>query len=120
MTFKDFCAGITVFVALMVAILGVTWIATGNECFLYKFFAPKIEQVRRDTFEQSKAYRQGMVQELENMQFEYIKATPEHKDALASVILHRAADVPEDAMTPSLRLFINSLRQGRLFGEKDR
>ena len=48
--------------------------------------------MRRETFEESKAYNAGMIQELQNMQFEYVKAAPEQKDALASIILHRVAD----------------------------
>ena len=38
--------------------MGLGWVAQGNSFFMYKFFAPKQEQVRRETFEQSKAYRQ--------------------------------------------------------------
>ena len=90
--------------------LGVTWIAQGNDFFLYRTFAPKYEQARRETFEQSKAYNQGMIQELQNMQFEYIKADSEHKAALADIILHRAADYPEDKMPNDLRQFINQLK----------
>ena len=89
------------------------WLATGNDFFLYKVFAPKYEQVRRETFEQTKSYNQGMIQELQNMQFEYAKANPEQKDALASIILHRAADYPEDRMPSDLRSFIAELKRER-------
>jgi hypothetical protein len=43
------------------------------------------------------------------MQFEYIKAAPEHKAALADVIRHRAAEVPADAMPADLQSFISNL-----------
>jgi hypothetical protein len=43
------------------------------------------------------------------MQFEYIKASPEHKKALADVIRHRATEVPEDAMPTDLQSFISNL-----------
>jgi len=91
--------------------LGLIWIIQGNDFFLYKTFAPKYEAVRRQTFEQSKAYNQGMVQELQNMQFQFIQADKEHKAALASVILHRAADYDESAMPPALAEFVRGLRQ---------
>ena len=94
----------------IIAILGVPWIIMGNNFFLYQFFAPKNEAVRRQTFEETKSYNQGMVQELQNMQFEYVKADPAHKDALKSIILHRAADYPEDKMPSDLRFFIQSLK----------
>jgi hypothetical protein len=51
-----------------------------------------------------------MVQELQNMQFKYIQSQPEHKAALRSVILHRAADYPEEAMPYELSKFIHELR----------
>jgi hypothetical protein len=95
----------------IVVVLGLTWIIQGNDFFLYKTFAPKYEQTRRETFEQSKAYNQGMIQELQNMQFEYVKAAPEHQAGLRDIILHRAADFPEDRMPPDLRIFIFQLRE---------
>jgi len=100
-------------VLILVGMLALIWVVRGNDFFLYRTFAPKYEQVRRDTFEQSKAYRQGMVQELQNMQFEYVKAAPSQRDALASVILHRAADVDEGVMPADLRSFVAQLRRDR-------
>lgn len=104
---------IGIIVLVPVAIIALTWIAQGNDFFLYRAFAPKYEQVRRETFEQTKSYRQGMIQELQNMQFQYEQADEAHKDALKSIILHRVADVPEDALTPSLNAFISELRRTR-------
>lgn len=101
-------------IVVLVLMLGLAWLIQGNDFFLYKVFAPKYEQVRRETFEQSKAYNQGMIQELQNMQFEYAKATPEQKDALASIILHRAADYPEDKMPSDLREFVQKLKRERM------
>ncbi len=102
-------------VALVLGILlGAGWAFTGNDFLLYRYFAPKQESVRRQVFEQTKSYNQGMIQELQNMQFEYIKAKPEQQDALASVILHRAADFDEDKLPSDLREFIRNLRRGRV------
>lgn len=97
-------------IAALAGILGLTWIVQGNDFFLYKTFAPKMEQVRRETFEQSKAYTQGQIQELQNMWFEYVKANPEQKAALASIILHRAADFDENRLPSDLKSFITTLR----------
>ncbi len=99
----------------LVFVLLVMFCVQGADFFLYKYFAPKQEQVRRETFERSKAYNQGMIQELQNMQFEYVQTkTQEEKDALADIILHRAADYPEEKMPADLRAFINQLKQERL------
>jgi hypothetical protein len=104
---------ILIVIVALAAIVGITWVVQGNEFFLYRYFAPKMEQVRRQTFEQTKSYRQGMTQELENMRFEYEKAAPEQKAALASIILHRAADVDEAMMNTDLIEFIHKLRRER-------
>lgn len=98
------------FVGLLVLVTGIGWFSAGNDFFMFKFFAPRQEAVRREVFEQSKAYRQGMVQELQNMQFEYAKATKDQQGALRSIILHRAADFPYDQMPADLRSFISDLR----------
>lgn len=93
--------------------LGLAWLIQGNDFFLAKVFSPKMEAVRRETFEQSKAYSQGMVQDLQDMQFQYVQAKPDQKDALASVILHRAADYDADRLPPDLRAFIAKLKAER-------
>lgn len=102
-------------VAAIIVVLGLTWFIQGNNFFMYKVFAPQYEQTRRDVFEQSRAFNQGMVQELQNMQFEYVKATPEQKDALASIILHRASgyNLNDPIVPPDLRSFIERLKRER-------
>ena len=94
----------------LVVVLYITWIVAGNNFVLFKFFAPKEEQVRREVFEQSKAYNQGMVQELRAMQLEYVRATPEQKQALASIILHRFADYDDSKLPADLHQFMSQLK----------
>ena len=110
---KESTGMIATFVVVVVVILGLTWLVQGNEFFLYRTFAPKMEGVRREVFEETKSYNQGMIQELQNMQFQYEQAAPEHRAALASIILHRAADYDESRLPPSLRSFIQKLRSER-------
>ena len=98
-------------IGILAGLLALGWLFTGNNLALTKYFSPKSEAVRRETFEQSKAYRQGMIQELQNMQFQYEQASPEHRDALAAIILRRAADFHD--MPADLQLFINQLKTQR-------
>lgn len=105
----------------LAAILAIGWIAQGNEFFLYKVFAPKQAAVERQVFENSRAFNQGMVQELQNMQFDYVKEKdPKAKEALASIILHRAAGYNmEDPVVPAdLKSFIEGLKRERTGGSK--
>ena len=93
--------------------IAMLWFIQGNDFVLYKFWAPKYEGVRREVFEQTKSYNQGMIQELQNMQFEYIKADEQEQAALAEIILHRSADFPDDKLPYDLRIFITELRRNR-------
>lgn len=68
--------GIMFFISL---IFGTVWVVKGNNFFLSKIFNPAEEQVRRETFEESKAYNQGMIQELQNMQFQYYQVGENEK-----------------------------------------
>ena len=113
MTKKELMSTIGVVIALLVLVLGVTWIFQGSDFFLYKVFGLKYEDQRREIFEHSKAFNQGMIQELQNMQFEYVKADEKHKDALASIILHRVADYDVSKLPPDLKKFIDDLRRER-------
>jgi hypothetical protein len=82
----------------------------GQGLFFYKFFAPKFENARREVFEQTKSYQEGMSQELRAMQERYITATPSQQAALRDVILHRVADYPEENLPSDLRAFLGQLR----------
>jgi hypothetical protein len=94
---------------VIVALIALGWVFTGNDLALQKVFSPAREQVRRETFEQSKAYRDGTVQELRAMQFEYLKADDTHKAAMGAVIRHKLAGFPEDALPYDLQQFIKDL-----------
>lgn len=96
--------------ASVVLLFAAIWIIQGNDFFMYQVFAPKYEAARRNVFEQSKAYNQGMIQELDQMRLDYVKGTPEQKEAIASIVLHRTADYDVDKLPPYLQTFINSLR----------
>ncbi len=95
--------------AALLALLALGWLFAGNNLAMMKVFAPATEQVRRETFENSKAYRDGMVQELRSMQFEYMRADDAHKAGMANVIRHKIAGFPEDAIPSDLQQFIREL-----------
>ncbi len=91
--------------------LGITWVVQGNDFLLYRVFAPKAEAARRETFEQSKAYNDGMAQELRAMQIDYIKGTPDQKRAIGSVVLHRVAGVELGNMPSDVRAFVSDVKR---------
>lgn len=112
---KTFFGILGISLAALLVIFALAWIVQGNDFFMYKVFAPQYENVRRNTFENTKSYRQGMIQELQNMQFEYVKASPSQQDALADIILHRSADfdLEQNDVPADLYQFIMKLRHDR-------
>jgi hypothetical protein len=104
---------LVVITCVTVAIVALAWFIQGSDFFMYKYFAPRTEQVRRETFEQSKAYNEGTAQELRRMQLEYVKATPEQKVALASIILHQMAGYDEEKLPSDLREFLRSVKNSQ-------
>lgn len=100
-------------IAALVGLLALTWIVQGNEFFLFSVFAPRVEAVRRQTFEQTKSYRQGMAQDLDRWYVEYQSADATHKEAIASVVRHRLADFDESDLPPYLATWVREIRRGR-------
>ncbi|MBP2643838.1 MAG: hypothetical protein H6Q67_1725 [Firmicutes bacterium] len=109
---KDAFYGFLSIITVLLAVCCIAWVIQGNNFFLYKVFAPAQEQVRRETFEQSKAYNQGVAQDISSFQQQYVQATDSQKDALASIIIHRYADYDLSKLQPDQRQFIEKLRRG--------
>ena len=80
---------------------------------MYAYFAPKYRAVDNAVFKQSEQYNDGMIRDLENIQIEYVRATPEQKDALRAIAIHRFSVYPEDRLPANLRNFYNDLRTGK-------
>lgn len=101
-------------VAGLIALFGLTWIVQGNSFFMYQVFAPKYESVRRNTFEQSRAFNEGMAQELQRMWLDYNHATnADEKSAIRSLVVHRVAGYDIDNIeNTQLRGFVRQMMQG--------
>ena len=76
---------------------------------MYGYFAPRYEEVRRKTFENTKSYNQGMQQELQSYFLEYQKSDEDGKQAIAAVISHQYADYPTQRLPLHLRNFVESI-----------
>lgn len=87
--------------------LGITWLAQGSDFFLYSVFAPKYEAVRRQTFEQTKSYNEGVAQEIRSAELDFARAkTTEEKQAIASYVLHETAAYDTTKLPPDLSAFL--------------
>ena len=109
---------IAIIILAIVMVFGIVWAVQGTDFFLYKVFAPKMEQVRRETFEQSKAYNQGVAQDLESERQEYIINKDKGVRAgLRSIIFHKLADYDINKLSPDLQQFVAQLHQDEGDGE---
>lgn len=106
----DYLKGVLITAAAIIAFLALIFVLQLFGLSSMSFFAPKVEAVRRATFEQSKSYNDGMQRDLENLQMDYLAADEVHKAALRSIVLHRFSVYPEASLSPSQRSFYNQLR----------
>jgi hypothetical protein len=103
---KKFSIGIGVFALALVAIFVLQLFGFGS----FAFFAPKYREVERQTFEQSRAFNEGMVRDLENLCLQYQGGTPAQQSALASTIRHRIAGYPNTDQLPAhVRACLNNI-----------
>lgn len=103
----------------LLVIFGGAWAVEGNDFFMTKYFAPKEEAVRRQVFEESKAYNDGMAQQLEARRLDYAKAaTPEQRQAIGSVVLHMFAGYDKNQLTADDRLFLDKVQAEQTVGAR--
>jgi hypothetical protein len=101
--------GLAICVALVVGLaFGGTWLGLA----VYKQFATEWESARTDVYRENKSYVEGTVRDLREMQREYVAASKEHRDALRSLILHRADELDRDRLPSDVRRFLTDLEEG--------
>lgn len=99
--------GILIVAVLTLALLAFVLNLTGLASFA--FFAPKVEQVRYNTFKESQTYNDGMLRDLQNLKLQYLQANAEQQQALRGIVLHRFAAYDSARLPPDLQAFYFSL-----------
>ena len=92
-------------------------LVTGLNYFGYintAFYAPKYEDIRRTTFEHSRAFNEGMIRDLENLKMEYMGANETQKIGLRAAIIHRFEVYPQETLPADLQTFYNQLLTGEI------
>lgn len=99
-------------VAVIVGIVSLDFVGEYYGLVKFGFFAPRLEAVRRNTFEQSRAYNEGMAQELQQLRRDYASTSdPQVKEILKSTIQHRVAGLdPANLNDPDLASFVRSMK----------
>ena len=97
--------GVFVFIALMGFLFGFLDLA------MFKTFEPKRENIRREIFENTQSYVQGMTQDLAKSYGEWKKADPDDKAAIETVIKTKfAAFDAEKIENETLKSFLIRVR----------
>jgi hypothetical protein len=100
---------------LFVVILSLSAIAAMYEFSfeIYAHYNPKVEQVRRETYEKSRAFREGTIRDLESLQIEYARGNDVVKAVIRATTLHRLADVPDGILTSNLIRFKHDMESAQ-------
>jgi hypothetical protein len=95
---------------LMIALYGFGFLATGGDLAIYKFWAPKQENARRQVFENTQSYVQGKIQNISQECFAYQSADGTQKAALAGEIRNEAATIDLDKLPTNERSCVSEAR----------
>ena len=98
------------YVAAVAGICCVPFVIGGIQLQWMKIFGTEIESARTDIYRENKSYVEGTIRDFREMQVEYLKAEPQHRDALKSLILHRANELDWSRLPADVRGFLESLR----------
>jgi len=111
-TWKEALGWILVFIVCLVVGSGVMFAFQGTDFFLYRYFAPKQEAVRRQTFIQSQAFNESVAKDLEDMKRDYAKADTDGKEAIRTMVQRRTSDYDTTQLPADLRSFVEKMRGG--------
>jgi hypothetical protein len=100
---------VALFVGLVV-IYAFGFLATGGDLAIYRFWAPKQENAKREVFENTQSYVQGKIQNIEQECFAYHKADGAQKDALAGEIRNEATTIDINKLPSDERACVSEAR----------
>lgn len=94
----------------LIPLFGIGWAIQGNEFFLYKFFAPKYEGVRRDVMIESRAYSEATTRRLYDLRRQLVQAkTDDERATIRAMTRHEAAAFDASRLPPDLRGFVSEV-----------
>ncbi len=101
---------ILIVLGLFVGLMALGWVIKGNQFFMYQYFAPKEEAVRRETYEQTKSYKQGSKQRLGTLCSQVDAADDNHKGMLNDMIKHEFEEWDMEDVPQHLRSCLQTAR----------
>jgi len=98
-------------VGVIIGLLLLDFLGNYYGLFTYGFFAPKMENVRRKTFENTQSYVQGKIQDLSNYKLQSdTTKDPDKKAAIRAVIRSQFANFDINQCPDGLKDFLQAQR----------
>ncbi len=103
-----------VFLVLLVVVgmmYGLGFLMTGGDLAIYRFWAPKQENAKREVFENTQSYVQGKTEYIGRLRYQYLAAEPNsaQQASLRMLILSEASTIDNDKLPYSLKAFVQQL-----------
>jgi hypothetical protein len=95
----------------------IGFFVTGGDLIIYRVFAPRYENAKRNVFEQTQSYVDGKIAYLSTLRLDYesAKAQPGaeiRRESLRRLIVTEAAQVDNAKLPDDLRVFVSDLKAG--------
>lgn len=107
---KDTLKVVGVFIACVCLLLVFAFGIPAIQLSVMRMYGTELESVRTDIYRENKSYVEGTIRDLRELHVDYVKATDSQKEALASLILHRANELDWDRLPADVREFLNELK----------
>lgn len=109
--FKNYFIGLGI-ALLVIFTLGILGFATDAiDLASYKFWEPKMENAKRQVFENTQSYIDGKNMDLSNFHHEWVKANKDDKLAIEATIRHQFANFSSDKISDNdLRNFLIDIK----------
>lgn len=82
---------------------------TGANLEMTRFFGTRMESIKTDIYRENKSYVEGTVRDLRELRVQYDAAGEGHRDALRSLIIHRAGELNRERLPTDIRQFLSDL-----------
>lgn len=97
----------------LVLVMGVAFVTAGADLAMFKFFAPKYEDAKREVFENTQSFVHGKRSMLNRIRLEYESTdSPARKAALRKMALDEASTINLDLLPAGLAGWVRSLEGG--------
>lgn len=97
-------------ISIIAGLILVLFVGTTASIYWYRHFGIMRESATTDIYRENKSYVEGTIRDLREMQVKYVEANDSQKEALSSLILHRANELDWDRLPSDVQDFLHSLK----------